>query len=62
MVTRLTPEFGDVSPKEAADLVQLCDDAIAEYKAKRGRAIWEHRATGLGQVPWEGLAPRLYAV
>jgi ATP adenylyltransferase len=43
---RLTPEFGDVSVEETADLVRLCDEAIAEYKAKRGRAIWEHRTTG----------------
>ena len=32
-------------------LVRLCDEAIAKYKAKRGRAIWEHRTTELGQVP-----------
>ena len=39
------------STEDAADLVRICDVAIAEYKAKRGRAIWEHRAPGLGQVP-----------
>jgi ATP adenylyltransferase len=43
---RLTPEFGDVSPEEAADLVRLCDEAIAAYKANRGRAIWSTARVG----------------
>ena len=46
----LAPRLHDLSDAERIELV-LCDDAIAAYKAKRGAAIWEHRAIGLGQIP-----------
>lgn len=38
-------------PHSRRSLAQLCDEAIAAYKAKRGAAIWEHRALGLGRIP-----------
>ena len=47
----LAPNVHDLSDAERTDLVRLCDDAIAAYKTKRGAAIWEHRAIGLGQIP-----------
>jgi hypothetical protein len=47
----LAPHLHELSDAERTDLVRLCDDAIATYKAKRGTAIWEHRAIGLGQIP-----------
>jgi hypothetical protein len=39
------------SANELESLINLCDEAIATYKEKRGRAIWEHRAVGLGRIP-----------
>lgn len=47
----LAPTVQDLSDGERTELVQLCDDAIAAYKTKRGAAIWEHRTIGLGQIP-----------
>jgi ATP adenylyltransferase len=47
----LAPHLHELSDAERTDLVRLCDDAIAAYKTKRGAAIWEHRAIGLGQIP-----------
>ncbi len=32
-------------------ILQLCRDKIAEFKAERGRGLWEHRAVGLGRIP-----------
>lgn len=36
---------------ERSALVRLCDDAIRVYTEKRGKAIWKHRAVGLGAIP-----------
>ena len=47
----LAPHLHELSADEHTDLVRLCDDAIAAYKTKRGTAIWEHWAIGLGQIP-----------
>jgi ATP adenylyltransferase len=47
----LAPQLHELSDSERTDLVRLCDDAIATYKTKRGTAIWERRAIGLGQIP-----------
>ena len=47
----LAPHLHELSAAERTDLVRLCDDAIVAYKTKRGAAIWEHRAIGLGQIP-----------
>ena len=47
----LADELRDLSAAESAALAGLCDRAIAAYKAKRGTALWEHRAIGLGAIP-----------
>jgi diadenosine tetraphosphate (Ap4A) HIT family hydrolase len=36
---------------ERDELIRLCDAAIRDYTDKRGKAIWEHRAVGLGAIP-----------
>ena len=41
----------ELSDDERENLIGLCDEAIAAYKKKRGRAVWEHRAVGLGRIP-----------
>jgi hypothetical protein len=40
-----------LSDAERDELIGLCDAAIRDYTEKRGRAIWEHRAVGLGAIP-----------
>jgi len=47
----LNQTFQDLSTEELNELIKVCDDAIADYTKKRGSALWEHRAPGLGQIP-----------
>jgi ATP adenylyltransferase len=47
----LNQTFQDLSTQELNELIRLCDEAIATYTEKRGRALWEHRTPGLGQIP-----------
>jgi diadenosine tetraphosphate (Ap4A) HIT family hydrolase len=47
----LASDMRTLSASEAEALAQLCDEQIATFKAKRGAAIWEHRAVGFGQIP-----------
>ncbi len=44
----LSANFSD---SERNELIRLCDQKIEEYKARRGEAIWQHRAISLGAVP-----------
>jgi ATP adenylyltransferase len=36
----------DLSNKEAEELIELCEQKIAEFEAKRGDTIWNHRKRG----------------
>ena len=36
----------DLSNKEAEELIELCEQKIAEFEAKRGDTIWNHRRRG----------------
>jgi diadenosine tetraphosphate (Ap4A) HIT family hydrolase len=36
----------DLSNKEAEELIELCEQKIAEFEAKRGDTIWSHRRRG----------------
>ena len=47
----LNQTLQDLSTEELSELIKVCDDAIATYAEKRGSALWEHRAPGLGQIP-----------
>jgi ATP adenylyltransferase len=48
---RLTMDIAALSDEERADLLRRCHEAIEEFKASRGAAIWQHRAPGLGIIP-----------
>jgi diadenosine tetraphosphate (Ap4A) HIT family hydrolase len=48
---RLHEEVARLSEDERADLIARCRQELEEFKAKRGKTIWEHRAPGLGIVP-----------
>ena len=43
--------FEDLSSDEIKDLVCLCQEKVAEYIARRGRRIWEHRVKSEGYIP-----------
>jgi diadenosine tetraphosphate (Ap4A) HIT family hydrolase len=49
--TFLLSDFNSLTPKEINRLMELCDLKIAEYKQKRGMAIWEHRRKNRRPVP-----------
>jgi diadenosine tetraphosphate (Ap4A) HIT family hydrolase len=36
----------DLTNKEAEELIELCEQKIAEFEAKRGDSIWNHRRRG----------------
>ncbi len=50
----------DLSNEEAEELIQLCEQKIAEFEAKRGDSIWSHRKRGhrpiSGSVRYEVLS------
>jgi len=48
---RLSSPYEKLSEPEVQTLVGLCDQKLAEYKAKRGQAIWQHRMIGPGEIP-----------
>jgi ATP adenylyltransferase len=47
----LTVDIADLTGEERADLLRRCHEAVEEFKAKRGNAIWQHRTPGLGIIP-----------
>ncbi len=47
----LSPEFVGLADTDRTELIALCDAAVEAYKAKRGKAIRQHRTSGLGAVP-----------
>jgi ATP adenylyltransferase len=47
----LAPSVRDVTEKERAALLRLCDQKVEEYKARRGAALFAHRVEGMGRVP-----------
>jgi ATP adenylyltransferase len=47
----LAPEYSQLTAEEIAAAIRLCDEALARFKAQRGKRIWEHRAPGLGRMP-----------
>jgi diadenosine tetraphosphate (Ap4A) HIT family hydrolase len=48
---RLTADIAELTEDERADLLGRCRKAVEEFKARRGDAIWQHRAPGLGVIP-----------
>ncbi len=48
---RLVPNADEMSAAQRAELEHLCDEAIEEYLAKRGAAVFDHRRTALGYIP-----------
>lgn len=38
--------YEDLSNKEAEELIELCEQKIAEFEAKRGDSMWSHRRRG----------------
>ena len=48
---RLTADIAELTEDERAALVDRCRRAVEEFKARRGDAIWQHRAPGLGVIP-----------
>ena len=42
--------FEYLSEQQVEHLVQLCEDKLDEYKAKRGRSIWQHRKLSAGYI------------
>ena len=48
---RLTADIAELTEDERAGLVDRCRKAVEEFLARRGAAIWQHRAPGLGVIP-----------
>lgn len=40
-----------LTPEQCEKIAAICDAKVDEYKERRGTAIWQHRAVGLGAVP-----------
>ena len=47
---RLVPDVQDLTSDERAELLRLCDGAIANYTGRRGRKLYEHRRLALGDI------------
>jgi diadenosine tetraphosphate (Ap4A) HIT family hydrolase len=47
---RLIPDAAQLSTEEKAQLLRLCDDAVAAYIEKRGKRLYAHRQTALGVI------------
>ena len=47
---RLIPNVEELSPDERAEILRLCDDAVANYTGRRGRKLYDHRRLALGDV------------
>jgi 5-methylcytosine-specific restriction endonuclease McrA len=47
---RLVPDVQDLTSDERAELLRLCDEAIANYTGRRGRKLYEHRRLALGDI------------
>jgi ATP adenylyltransferase len=43
--------FGELTASEVESLVQLCEEKVAEYVAKRGNKIWAHRKSSARDIP-----------
>ena len=41
----------DLDAEQVQDLIGLCESKLKEYKARRGRRIWQHRRASAGYVP-----------
>ncbi len=42
--------FETLTPEQIGALVELCEEKIEDYVAKRGKAIWEHRRKSAGYI------------
>ncbi len=47
---RLAPDLGELSADERRSLLEICDQAVAEYVARRGDHIYDHRRQAPGQI------------
>lgn len=47
---RLIPEVTGLTEEEKAQLLRLCDDAVAAYMEKRGKRLYARRQTALGDI------------
>jgi ATP adenylyltransferase len=43
-------DFNSLSQNEAAEILQICEQKLADYVEARGAAIWEHRTRGLNEI------------
>jgi ATP adenylyltransferase len=43
-------DFDSLTPKQAAEILQICERKLADYVEARGAAIWEHRTRGLSEI------------
>jgi len=48
---RLIPEVTGLTHEEKAQLLHLCDDAVAAYMEKRGKRLYAHRQIAPGDIP-----------
>ena len=47
----LAHDYLPTQEAEIEELVALCDEAVEDFKVRRGDRIWEHRATGWDRPP-----------
>lgn len=47
----LVPDVSTLSREETAEIVRLCDEAVHQYLAKRGKAAYDHRRQAPGYIP-----------
>jgi diadenosine tetraphosphate (Ap4A) HIT family hydrolase len=43
-------DFDSLTQTQAAEIVQICEQKLADYVEQRGSAIWEHRTRGLSEI------------
>ncbi len=44
-------DFEDLDTEQIERLTELCESKLDEYKARRGRQIWQHRRVSAGYIP-----------
>jgi diadenosine tetraphosphate (Ap4A) HIT family hydrolase/5-methylcytosine-specific restriction endonuclease McrA len=43
--------YDDLDAEQIRNLISMCESKLDEYKARRGRRIWQHRRASAGYVP-----------
>jgi ATP adenylyltransferase len=47
---RLLPSVQELTDEERRELLRLCDEAVENYRGRRGRKLYDHRRLALGDI------------